>query len=41
MFAKGGNKGRLALEYEGNVKPEVTVPQLLRSLRTGVRKYSV
>jgi sugar phosphate isomerase/epimerase len=41
MFAKGGYKGRLALEYEGNVKPEVTVPQLLRGLRTGVRKYSV
>ncbi len=40
IFAKAGYKGRLALEYEGNATPAVTVPKLLRDLHRGVQKYS-
>jgi L-ribulose-5-phosphate 3-epimerase len=40
MFAKGGYKGYLSLEYEGDEKPDAAVPRLSAELRRLVRKYS-
>lgn len=40
MFAQGGYKGYVSLEYEGNEKPATAVPRLSADLRRLVQKYS-
>jgi len=40
MFAKGGYKGYMSVEYEGDEDPETGVPKLLDRIRELNRKYS-
>ncbi|HEV2425493.1 MAG TPA: sugar phosphate isomerase/epimerase family protein [Terriglobia bacterium] len=40
MFAKGGYKGYMSVEYEGEEDPETGVPKLLDRIRELNRKYS-
>ncbi len=40
MFAKGGYKGFMSVEYEGDEDPETGVPKLLDRVREMNRKYS-
>jgi sugar phosphate isomerase/epimerase len=41
LFADGGYKGYLSLEYEEKNDPLVAVPKVIRELRRGVKKYEV
>jgi len=40
MFAKGGYRGYLSLEYESEELPETAVPRLTRELKQAIRKQS-
>ena len=40
MFAKGGYKGYMSAEYEGDEDPMTGVPKLIENIRTLCKKYS-